>query len=165
MAELFQQLGIDWRLLLSQAVNFLLLFIVLRAFAYKPIMKILKDRRMKIEEGMTKAKEADLRLHQANESAKHIMKETEGQALNLLKETEERSKTLEADLLKKAQEKEQALFENAEKIIQAKAAAAKREMHEDAARLVKEAIARTVELDPKAVDEALVAKAVKELRG
>jgi F-type H+-transporting ATPase subunit b len=163
MAELFNQLGIDWKLLLSQAVNFLLLFIVLRAFAYKPILKILKDRKMKIEEGIVKAKEADLRLHEANESAKHIMKETEGEALKLLRDTEERSKVFETELLAKAQAKEVALYANAETIIQAKAAQAKREIHEEAARLVKAAIVRTVELDPKAVDEALVEKAVKAL--
>ena len=39
MSQLFSQLGIDWHLLLSQAVNFLILLVILRLVAYKPILK------------------------------------------------------------------------------------------------------------------------------
>ena len=62
MAELAEQLGLDWKLLLSQAVNFLLLLFLLRKFAYLPLLKILKERRARIEEGLAKATEADKRL-------------------------------------------------------------------------------------------------------
>ena len=55
MEQLFSQLGIDWHLLLSQAVNFFLLLIVLRVFAYKPLLAFLHERRRKIEEGLAKA--------------------------------------------------------------------------------------------------------------
>ncbi len=67
MQDLVTQLGLDWRLLLSQAANFLILLIVLRLFAYKPLIPMLKERRAKIEDGLAKAKEADHRLSQANE--------------------------------------------------------------------------------------------------
>jgi F-type H+-transporting ATPase subunit b len=165
MAELIHQLGIDWRLLLSQAVNFAVLLFVLRAFAYKPILKILKDRQMKIEEGFTKAKEADLRLHQANEMAKGKMKDADEQALAMLRETEDKAKTLEAELLAAAKAKEAAIMANADAILAGKAEEARRAIHKEAASLVKAALVRTVEMDPKAVDEALIGKAVAEAAG
>lgn len=164
MAELLHQLGIDWRLLLSQAANFLLLLIALRAFAYKPIMKILKDRRWKIEDGLLKAKEADNRLHEANEMAKRKMKTTQDEAMHLLKDAEAKAKELEGKLLEAAREKEAALLRNTDMIIHGKAEEARREIHAEAVRLVTGALVKAVELDPKAVDEALIKKAVESIK-
>ena len=51
MQQLLSQLGINWELLVSQAVNFALLLIVLRLFVYKPLLKLLHDRRARIQDG------------------------------------------------------------------------------------------------------------------
>lgn len=161
MQELVSQLGIDWRLFLSQALNFIVLLVVLRVFAYKPILKILKDRQMKISDGLTKAKEAQKRLEEAGEMATKKLKEADRQALQVLRETETRAKEQENALLAEAKRKEAEVLENTELILQSKAEEAKRAMREQAAELVKSAIVKTVELDPKSVDEALIEKAVK----
>jgi F-type H+-transporting ATPase subunit b len=160
MSELFSQLGIDWRLLLSQAANFLLLLIVLRIFAYQPILKLLKDRRAKIEAGLVKAKEADERLGAANQMVKDKMKAADAAALDLMKETETNAKAREAEMMVAAHAKEAGLFAEAEVIIKNKAAAAEGEMYAEAAMLVKRALAKVVEMDPKAVDETLIKKAI-----
>src|SRR3989304_6007424 len=47
--ELFGKLGIEWKLLLAQGLNFILLLIILRKFLYKPILKMLDERRSKAE--------------------------------------------------------------------------------------------------------------------
>ena len=47
--ELFGKLGIEWKLLLAQGLNFILLLIILRKFLYKPILKMLDERRAKAE--------------------------------------------------------------------------------------------------------------------
>ena len=47
--ELFGKLGIEWKLLLAQGLNFILLLIILRRFLYKPILKMLDERRSKAE--------------------------------------------------------------------------------------------------------------------
>ena len=52
MNELFEQLGINWKLFLSQLVNFFILLFVLRAFVYKPFLAIIKERSKKIKEGL-----------------------------------------------------------------------------------------------------------------
>ncbi len=163
MQELLTQLGIDWRLLLSQAANFLILLVVLRLFAYKPLLKLLKDRRTKIEEGVRKSEEADLRLEQANLMAKNKLKKTEEEALGILRETEVRAKRLEAELLQKAKEKEAAEMHSAELVIQAKAEEARAAMRKEAAAMVKKAIVKAVELDPEKIDQALVEKAAKSV--
>ncbi|MEY4731907.1 MAG: F0F1-type synthase subunit b, F-type H+-transporting ATPase subunit b [Candidatus Parcubacteria bacterium] len=164
MSELFHQLGIDWRLLLSQAANFLILLAVLRFFAYGPLVKLLKERRARIEEGLEKADEADKRLGQMNEMVKERMKDAEHDALLLMRATEEKAKAKEADMLDEAKKKEATLFAQAEKVIEAKAEEMRKNVEAEAAALVKQAIVRTVELKPEAVDEALVGQAIKSLK-
>lgn len=163
MGELLHTLGIDWRLLLSQALNFAILLTVLRLVVYKPLLKLMHDRRMKIEEGLTKASEADKRLHQANELAKEKVKEADHKALDILRNVEEESKRLEAKLLEETKEKEAALIEAAEQIIRSKTQEAKASMRRDAVDLVKSAIAKTVAVSPKAIDEALINEALKDI--
>ncbi|MEK7073169.1 MAG: hypothetical protein AAB974_01895 [Patescibacteria group bacterium] len=50
--ELINTLGIDWRILLWQVVVFLVLLIVLRKFAYGPILAVLNERQTKIARGL-----------------------------------------------------------------------------------------------------------------
>lgn len=157
-------MGLDWRLLLSQAANFIILLIVLRVFAYKPILKLIKDRRARIEEGLEKAEEADRRLDQANEMVAGKMKEADQQAMAVLRATESKSKELEAKLLEEAKRKQAEVLASTDQLIQGKAQEAKKAMEAEAARMVKEALVATVEMDPKAIDEALVEKAVKSLK-
>ena len=55
--ELFSKLGIDWRLLIAQIINFLVLLFVLYKLLYRPVLKILDSRSNKINESLTKAEE------------------------------------------------------------------------------------------------------------
>ena len=160
MQELFHQLGIDWRLLTSQAVNFLILVVLLTFFVYKPILKILKERKTKIEDGVKKSEEAETRLHEANLLKKEKLKEAEQDALAILRETEQKAKTMESALLSQAKEKENALLKNAELIIEARNQEARELVRKEAVGLVREALAKTVELSPEQIDETLIKKAL-----
>ena len=162
MEELFRQLGIDWRLLISQAVNFLILLTLLTFLVYKPILKILKERKTKIEDGLKKSEEAKERLHEANLLKKEKLKEAEQDALKILRETEKKAKEIESALSLQAKEKEDALLKNAQLIIEARNEEARGLMRKEAVALVKEAIAKTVELSPEHIDETLIKKAVSE---
>jgi F-type H+-transporting ATPase subunit b len=164
MSELFSQLGIDWRLFLSQAANFIILLVVLRFFAYEPILKVLKERREKIADGFAKAAEADRRLGEMNELAAKRMHEVEQEALVLMREAEQKAKRKEGAMLDEAKRKEDAMLKQADAIIAAKAIEARQKMEADAADLVKDAIRKTVELDPKHIDDALVKKAVAGMK-
>jgi F-type H+-transporting ATPase subunit b len=164
MSQLFSQLGIDWHLLLSQAVNFLILLVVLRLVAYKPILKVLHGRRAKIEEGLIKAKEADTRLHEIEEIGKEKIHAAEAKSLSILKQTEADARVLEEKLLAEAKRKEAEESKNAEAARRAEEEASRRAMEKEAATLVRAAIVKTVELSPNAIDDALIARAVQEAK-
>ncbi len=164
MSELLHQLGIDWRLLFSQAANFLILLIVLRIFAYTPLMKLLHERRARIEEGLTKADEADRRLAESNEVMKMKIKEAEHEALEMMKVNEEKVKQMEHRLLEEAKKKQEAVLAETELIVKAKAEEMRRKIEREAVELIKQGIVKTVEMNPKEIDEQLISKALQELK-
>jgi F-type H+-transporting ATPase subunit b len=55
-------LGINLTVLVAQIFNFLLLFLILRGVAYKPMVKFLDGRREKIAQGLEDARKAEERL-------------------------------------------------------------------------------------------------------
>ncbi len=164
MSELFQKLGLDWHLLLAQAVNFLVLLTVLYFALYKPLLKVLKERRAKIEEGLTKADEAEKRLGEANDMAKAKLQEAEAESLSIIQRTEDKAKGVEAALLSEARKKEAALMESAERTAKQKEDAAVEAFHKEAAGLLREALTKAVGMRPESVDEALVTAAIHEIK-
>ena len=71
--EIFSKLGIDWRLLLAQVVNFLILLFVLRRFAYTPMLRFLEKRKNRIEKGLKEGKLATEKLLQIAKKEKEIL--------------------------------------------------------------------------------------------
>src|SRR3990167_6130351 len=88
MSELFSQLGIDVKLLVAQGVNFLILLFVLTKFVYKPLMKMVEERRKKIELGIKGGEKAEQIIKQAEEEKTGIIKEADIQAIGIISEAE-----------------------------------------------------------------------------
>ncbi len=131
---------------------------------YKPLLKLLHDRRARIEEGLAKAQEADVRLHEANMIGLGKIKEAEAKAIGIIHKTEQDAKVLEAKLIADARRKEAEEMASLAAAQRAKEEDSRRAMEKEAVGLVRRAIARTVEMKPEAIDEALIARAVKEAR-
>jgi len=77
MQEAVIKFGLDWHLLIAQAINFGILLFILWKFLYRPILNILDKRRSKIEEAqnfveqITQEKEAlDAKTSQIIEQAR-----------------------------------------------------------------------------------------------
>ena len=79
--------GVTWPKFVAQLVLFLIAYFVLSRYAFGPIMKILEERRKRIEEGQLNAEkikkqlaEAELRyqevLRKANDDAQHLVEES-----------------------------------------------------------------------------------------
>ena len=161
--ELLFQLGINWKLFLSQTVNFFILLLVLTFFVYKPLIKVIKARNAKIKEGLEKAEEADIRLKEVDEIGKGKIKEAENKSIEIIKDTEKKAKVLEHELQKKNEEKQLQMQKESAEQLKKMQEENKKKVLSEAADLVRKTIIKTVELKPEAIDEALIRKAVKEV--
>lgn len=106
---------IDWKILVGQFVNFTILFFVLKALVYKPFLNLLKKRREKIEDGVSKSLEAEEKLVKLGELKSDLeRKNAEEREKILLKTQEEAKKRLEDSILK-AEEERQSILAKAKK--------------------------------------------------
>lgn len=80
MNELIHKLGIDWRLLIANAVTFLIVVWILKRYAFKPILRVLDERRRLAEKTVTDQKEAEAVRHSADEQHTEIVREARQQA-------------------------------------------------------------------------------------
>lgn len=161
---LIQQLGINWQLFLSQAVNFFILLLVLRFFVYKPLLTVIKKRQSKIQEGLQKAEQADIRLKEVDVIAKKHLQKADQQAVEIIKITEEKARGLSEALKKKAQDHQKELMQQAQVQYKRQQEETKNLVFKEALELVKKTIIKTVELNPQHIDEALIKKAALQIK-
>src|SRR6202011_3895453 len=65
--------GWNWKLFLAQVASFCIVALLLRRFAYKPILAVLEDRRRKIEEGQLNAERIRKKLAEAEKRYQEIL--------------------------------------------------------------------------------------------
>ena len=81
-----QALGIDWKLLIAQIVNFSILLILLNKFLYKPVIKMLDSRSEKIAAGLKAAEKSQKDLSKAELESEKIHEKAYGEANKILAE-------------------------------------------------------------------------------
>jgi F-type H+-transporting ATPase subunit b len=81
MEDLPIKLGINWAVFITQVVTFTILLIILRVFAYKPVMRMLDERSKRIRESMDQAEALKEQSARAEEQVKKQLEEAsrEGQ--------------------------------------------------------------------------------------
>lgn len=161
---LLGQLGIDWKLFLSQAFNFFILLGVLTLFVYKPLLSVIKKRNEKIKTGLEKAEQADIRLKEIDSIGKEKLKQADQQSVNIIKATEDRAKVLAQEMQKKNEEKQKEMQKQAEDQLKKQLEENKKVVLSQAGELIKKAIVKTVGLNPEAVDGALINEAIKKVK-
>ncbi|MBA4420764.1 MAG: hypothetical protein C0391_06425 [Anaerolinea sp.] len=98
------KLGLNLGYLIIQIANFIILFIVLRAWVYKPITKMLEKRRQAIAKGMEDARiAADARANAENQAAK-IIADAQAQAGAIIRDASNRTESTMKELKHKADE-------------------------------------------------------------
>ena len=114
MSELFDAFGIDWRLLVIQAVNFGLLLAALTYFLYKPILSIIDERQRKIAEGVRTAQAADPQLADAKLESDEIVGSAGREAEGMLAAARARADERGAEIVKLAEARAAAALKEAE---------------------------------------------------
>ncbi len=102
-----EALGINLGYVFVQVFNFGILFVVLRAWVYKPITKMLSERREKIAQGLEDARVAAEARANAEAKAEEIVAEAQNKASEIVREATVRAEEATRDI-KVAAEKEAA---------------------------------------------------------
>jgi F-type H+-transporting ATPase subunit b len=84
--NIFQQFGVDWPHFISQVILFLIVYVVLNKLAFKPVLKLLAERREKIEEAQLNAEKIKKQLAEAEVRYQEILRKANDEAHALLAE-------------------------------------------------------------------------------
>lgn len=149
MSALFEAFGVNWQLLLVQVVNFAVLLAALTYFLYKPVLKMIDERREKIAEGVRTAEAAATRLADAKAESDQLVGDAarEAEALvagartradekggEIVKQAETRARSILGDATAQGEEaKRQALSESQKDIARAAMLAAEKILREKSA--------------------------------
>ncbi len=119
--QIAQTFGVDWTHLIAQIISFSIVCFLLQRFAYKPVLKMLEDRRSQIEEVIANEKKIADDLAQAEKRREEMLTQTNDQIAKLIEEAR-------ASALKVKDEETQKAIAAAEQIL-AKAREAAQQDH------------------------------------
>ncbi len=100
--KIFEEFGISPILLLAQVVNFTILLVLLRLFLYKPVLKILEERKTKIAKSLKDAEEIEKRLADTQTEQEKLLGKAQTESSKLIAEAKEEAKELSEKTLAEA---------------------------------------------------------------
>jgi F-type H+-transporting ATPase subunit b len=149
-------LGIEWPVLVTQLVSFILLFVILRFVAYKPILKMLDERSKRIKESLEQAELVKAQSARSEEEVKKQIQAASQQGQEIILRATQTSEEIRASAQGQAKQEAELLIEKARQAINAERASAVDEIRQEFADL-------TVLAAGKVIGQTLDKKSHKEL--
>ena len=87
--ETGETFGFDAWIFLSQVISFVIVALLLRRFAYKPILAVLEERRQRIQEGLLNAEKIKQQLAEAEQRHAEILAKANAQAQKMIDDARE----------------------------------------------------------------------------
>jgi F-type H+-transporting ATPase subunit b len=113
-----EALGLNLGYLLVQILNFAIVFVVLRAWVYQPILNMLEKRKEKISRSLEDARKAEEARQNAESEAAKILEEARAKANGIVREASEKADqaadNIKAEANQKAKDIQQEALKDAE---------------------------------------------------
>ena len=86
VTDIAEQFGFDLKIFLSQIISFVIVALLLKRFAYKPILAVLEERRQRIAEGLLNAEKIKQQLAEAEQRYQEILSKGNAEAQKMIDE-------------------------------------------------------------------------------
>ena len=154
-------LGVDARSFIFQLITFFLVFLVLKKFAFKPITKMLIERRRVIEDGVKMGLRMEKEKAKLDEHVADVKRKARHEADQIIAAAHKDAREVVREAEKGAQKKVNAMLADADERMEQEAVQAKKRLEKDIVGLVSEATEAIVgekvdaSKDAKLIDKAL----------
>jgi F-type H+-transporting ATPase subunit b len=164
--SLIGQFGIDWKIIIAQAINFLIVAVLLYKFAFKPVLSTMEERQTKISDGLQYAEEMKSKLAESERQQAEALKNANAEAQKIVIESRTQAKTLYEKQVSDAANKTEDMLKRAEATIEQEREKMLADVRKEVAGLVVQTAGKVLQ---KELDEAernrLSEAAAKELYG
>ena len=99
-----EKLGINLGFLLVHIINFAIVYVVLRAWVFGPVTKMLEERRNKIAQGLEDARVAADARATAEKAAEKIIGDAQLKANDIIRESTTRAESIQKEMLSEAKQ-------------------------------------------------------------
>jgi F-type H+-transporting ATPase subunit b len=160
--EIFAKLGIDWRLLIAQLVNFVILFTALTFLLYKPIVSALDKRRAKVIESIANAEKIGEELKRAGVESERIVAASRVEAARISSETTKQAEAMRLAAMEKTKIEVAGIIASGKAQLGAEREVMMSEVRRAAAELIASATEKMInEKMTSAKDKALIEKTLE----
>ena len=102
ITQIFSNFGVTWPKFIAQVVLFLVVYWVLNKYAFGPVIKMLAERRRRIEEGQHNAEKIKKQLAEAELRYQEVLRKANEEATKLLEEARTSSDAISQKQLQQA---------------------------------------------------------------
>lgn len=163
--NIFEALGIDWKMLVFQIIGFVVLVWLLGKFVYPILLKSVDARQAEIEASTKAATAAEEKAAKAEADIAKLMKQARKDATDIVSTAREEANAALEAADGKAKARADAIVASAHDEIQKDVIAAKKALHNETIDLVAAATEKVVGKTVSAkVDDSIIASAVKEAK-
>ena len=165
MDKILADFGVNPILLAAQIVNFLVVLFVLQKFLYKPLLKVLDERKQKIEEGLSNAEKIQKELEDTEVKRQQIMDEAIEEGKRVISEATQQGAVLMQESQAKAREEMEAMMNQGMQMIAGEKEKMKSEIKGEVAAMITMSMEKVLgkALDSK-MQQKLVEDAVKTIK-
>lgn len=161
----FEQFGIQPILLAAQAVNFLILLFLLNKFLYRPIIKVIDERRQKIAEGVESAEKITAELQKIEDTKNSKIEQAIAEAGQLITDAKTESVNIIENAKTQAETQVQDMLENARQQIQLEHQKMQQSLRAEVSQLVVASLEKIITTELSAKDRTRITqKIAKEFK-
>lgn len=163
--QIFKEFGVNPILLVAQIVNFLIIFVVLKKFLYKPVLEMIKNRQIEIEKGLEDSEKAKLELEKAEEEEKEILHKAQSKAEKILDQAKTDAAEIKANAQDSAKKEAESMIEQAKEQIAQESRSAEEKLTQNIGGIAISLLEKSIQgIFGKKEQDVLLKKAGEQLR-
>lgn len=118
MDSIISTFHIDWKIIIAQAVNFAIVFVVLYIFALKPLNKLMAERAEKIRQGINDAKSNATILEKTKKESDEILAKARIEANKIFQDGKKDGEANKAKMIEEGKNEMKIMLENGKKALE-----------------------------------------------
>ncbi|OGI45891.1 hypothetical protein A2121_01275 [Candidatus Nomurabacteria bacterium GWB1_40_6] len=119
MDSIISTFHIDWKIIIAQAINFGVVFVVLYIFALKPLSKLMAERSEKIGKGIEDAKTNATLVAKTEKEYDEMLTKAKNEADKIFQDGKKEALAKKAMMLEEAKAEVAVVIENGKKMLEA----------------------------------------------
>ncbi|MDP2642335.1 MAG: F0F1 ATP synthase subunit B [Candidatus Peregrinibacteria bacterium] len=160
--ELITKLGIDVKLILAQIVNFVIILIVLKKFAYGPILALLDKRKKMIEKNVEDTRKIEERMVKMEEEKKQVIADAGKKAMEIIEKAKAEGQIEREQALVNAKREISALAERYRAQLKAEESKMLKDVKEEVSTLIVAVCEKILKKDFEKADQKRLEEAIRK---